>query len=95
MARPDTTQFVNLLGSASSFSLLLPASPTYDQVASATALKIALDSHFEGTSVIACASPMTVEFNRLVGVNAITTTPPRLQTRFVKHYPSGRCCRLA
>jgi hypothetical protein len=76
MARPDTTQFQSLLGSSRAVSLLLPESPTYDQVASATAFKLAVEAHLNKEVTIACASPMTVEFNRLVGVDSITVSAP-------------------
>lgn len=73
MARPDTTQLRSLLEPARSIAVLLPEHPSYDSVASALSLKLSLENAGK-TVVVACASPMTVEFNRLVGVNTVLST---------------------
>lgn len=62
-----------ILASSKSILILLPTNPHFDQVASALALYKTLKQ--EGNhpeTVIACPSPMLVEFNRLVGVDNIT-----------------------
>lgn len=73
MAKPDTSQLKLALDSAHLVALLLPRSPSYDAVASALALKLSLEQTGK-TVTIACPEPMTVEFNRLVGVDSITTS---------------------
>ncbi len=52
-------------------ALLLPATPSYDFVASALALKLSLELASKIVNVI-CSDPMTVDFNRLIGINTIT-----------------------
>lgn len=73
MARPDTSKAKGLLDSAKAVVILLPQNPHYDVVASGLALKLALDSAGK-TLTIACADPMTVEFNRLVGIDTVTAS---------------------
>ena len=73
MARPDTTQFRTLLEPARQVVILLPQNPHYDAVAAGLALKIALES-VDKHLVVACADPMTVEFNRLIGIDTVTTS---------------------
>lgn len=73
MARPDPTKFRSLLEPARQVVILLPQNPHYDVVAAGLALKLAIDSP-DKTITIACADPMTVEFNRLVGVDTVTST---------------------
>ena len=73
MARPDTSQAKSLLDSAKTAAILLPQNPHYDVVAAGLGLKLALDSMGK-TITIACADPMTVEFNRLVGIDTVTAT---------------------
>ena len=51
-------------------SILLPPTPSFDSVASALALKLSLELAGKQISVH-CQSPMTVDFNRLVGINTI------------------------
>ena len=53
-------------------TLLLASTPTFDFVASALALKLSLESFGKTVNVI-CSDPMTVDFNRLVGINTITS----------------------
>jgi len=71
MAQLDPNQFRSLLEPAHSVAILLPPSPTLDAAAAALALKLSLDQAGRATTV-ASAEPLTVEFNRLVGVNTIT-----------------------
>lgn len=63
--------FKNQIESANSILVLLPQNPDFDNVASGLSLYLAL----LGTKDISivCSTPMRVEFNRLVGVNKITT----------------------
>ena len=73
MARPDLSQLKALLESARLVSVLLPQNPSYDSVASGLALKLSLES-LDKSVAAACPDSMTVEFNRLVGVDTITTS---------------------
>ena len=52
-------------------TLLLASTPTFDFVASALALKLSLESFGKTVNVI-CSDPMTVDFNRLVGINTVS-----------------------
>ena len=65
-------QFRSYLESSKSVAILTRENPTVDGVASALSLYLALSAAGKQVTV-ACASPMTVEFNRLVGVDKITT----------------------
>lgn len=61
--------FRSVLDKSKSILILLPTKPYFDQVASGLALYLALRESKQ--VVIACPTPMTVEFNRLIGVNKI------------------------
>jgi len=63
--------FASLVNSATSILILLPVKPYLDQVAAGLSLYLALREKKEVS--IACPTSMIVEFNRLVGVNKITT----------------------
>lgn len=63
--------FGSLLSSAKSILILLPSKPYFDQVAAGLSLHLALRGHKE--SVIYSPNPMIVEFNRLIGVQKIST----------------------
>ncbi|MDP1743916.1 MAG: hypothetical protein Q8L51_04000 [Candidatus Amesbacteria bacterium] len=52
-------------------AILLPANPAIDLVASALALKLSLELAGKQISVH-CQSPMTVDLNRLVGINTVS-----------------------
>ena len=58
------------LESASKILIVLPQNPLFDQVAASLSLSLALAEDQKNAPVV-CASPMTVEFNHLVGVNKI------------------------
>ncbi len=73
MAKPDTAQIAVLLEPARSIALLFPENPTHDVVASGLALKLVLEKAGKVVHA-ACVHPMTVEFNRLVGVESIVTS---------------------
>lgn len=73
MQQVDIKAFQEALESAKSVLVLLPQNPDIDAAASALSLKLALGVGREVS--VACASPMTVEFNRLVGVDAVTDNP--------------------
>jgi len=62
---------VSLIGSAASVAIVLPDKPTFDQVASGLALNLSFVGKKEAT--ISCSAPMVVEFNRLVGVDKISS----------------------
>lgn len=62
--------FRSIIDSAASILILLPTKPYFDQVAAGLALYLALREK-KDTSISAPV-PMTVEFNRLVGVNKVT-----------------------
>jgi hypothetical protein len=71
MAQFDPNELKSLLDSVRSVALLLPTNPSYDAVAAALGLKLALEQ--AGKSVVTASSePITVEFNRLVGVNTVS-----------------------
>lgn len=61
--------FSTLIDSAASILVLLPTKPTFDQVAAGLALYLSLKEKKE--TAISCPAPITVGFNRLIGVNKI------------------------
>lgn len=63
-------QFKQIVANAKSILIFLPTKPFFDQVAAALALFLALRE--EKDTQIVSASPMTVDFNRIIGVNKIT-----------------------
>src|SRR4030042_1355898 len=63
--------FGSIINAANSIFILLPLKPYFDQVAAALSLYLAIKGKKEAT--IVCTTPMIVEFNRLVGVNKIST----------------------
>ncbi len=73
MPQFDTTKLKSLLDTSASFAILIPKTPSYDVVSAALALKLALESQKKRVSVV-CPDPITVEFNRLVGIDTITNT---------------------
>ncbi|MDO8452394.1 MAG: hypothetical protein Q7S79_01435 [bacterium] len=73
MQQVDIKAFQEALEAAKSVLVLLPQNPDIDAVAAALSLKLALSQGRDVT--VASASPMTVEFNRLVGVDSVTDNP--------------------
>lgn len=65
--------FTGLLGTAKSVVLMVPSKPFFDEVASSLSLYLALKNSGKAVSIV-CPSPMTVEYNRLVGIDKITTS---------------------
>lgn len=65
------TTFKSVVEKATSILVLLPKDPHLDQVASGLSLYLALKDKKNVT--VTCPTPMIVEFNRLVGVNKITS----------------------
>lgn len=63
--------FKSLIDQSKSTLVLLPTRPYFDQVAAGLALYLALRESKEAS--IVSPTPMTVEFNRLVGVNKISS----------------------
>lgn len=61
----------SLIETAESVLIILPKSPRFDQVAAGLSLFLSISDRKE--TAIYCPSPMLVEFNRLVGVNKVTT----------------------
>lgn len=59
----------SIIDPAKEILVLLPTNPTFDDVASGLALYLSLIG--EKTTFVSCPTPMTVEYNRLVGVNKI------------------------
>jgi len=51
--------------------VVLPANPNFDEVSSGLSLLLSLKDNGKNVSVV-CPSPMTVEFNRLVGVDQVS-----------------------
>jgi len=72
MAKPDTTKLKELLSTAKHVMVFLPENPHFDAVATALSLKLGLQSMGKNVSVL-CPQEMTVEFNRLVGVDTIAS----------------------
>ncbi|HNP89087.1 MAG: hypothetical protein BWY24_00066 [Microgenomates group bacterium ADurb.Bin219] len=64
------SELQNLIEQAAAVQIVLAANPRFDSVAAALAFKLALQKRGKPVNVIA-ASAMTVEFNRLVGVETI------------------------
>ncbi len=62
---------VNLISSATSISIILPDKPLFDQVAAGLALYLSFAGKKE--AAISCPAQMVVEFNRLVGVDKISS----------------------
>lgn len=65
-----TPALTSALSDSKSVCIMLPKTPYFDQVAAGLSLYLALKSK---NAQIYCDTPMTVEFNRLIGVNKITT----------------------
>lgn len=63
--------FVSLIDSAASILVVLPEKPNFDQVASGLSLYLSVMDR-KGVTIY-CSSPMTVGFNRLIGVNKISS----------------------
>ena len=86
--------FNSIIESTNSFLVLLPTKPYFDQVAAGLSLYLSLRD--KKTSEIYCPSSMTVEFNRLVGVNKIATEIGNkdLSLRFVD-YPAKNIERVS
>lgn len=61
----------NRFQSTSSFLILLPKSPTYDQVSAALSLHLALLNKKKESHIV-CAKPLSVEFGNLVGVDHVS-----------------------
>ncbi len=70
MAVADISRFQQVLETAKSAVVLLPENPSMDAVASGLSLALSLKKQGLST-VVSSPVPMTVEFNRLVGVNNV------------------------
>lgn len=86
--------FSSLISSANSILVLLSDKPSFDQVAAALSLSLSL----KGVKDVSISSPapMTVEFNRLIGVDKITQElgNKNLTIRF-KDYPAENIERVS
>lgn len=82
-------EFTALLNEAKSLLILIPANPSLDSVAAGLSLYLSIREKKEAT--IVSSSPMTVEFNRLVGVNKISTESgdKNLAIKFVSYDSNG------
>lgn len=65
--------FSSLISSFPSIVIILPASPNFDQTAAGLGMYLTLGKKKEVS--IACHTPMTVEVNRLVGVDKVSDKP--------------------
>jgi hypothetical protein len=65
------SSFKSIIDSTKSLLILLPVNPSFDQVAGGLSLFLSLKKNKDVS--ISCPTPMLVEFNRLVGVNKIST----------------------
>jgi nanoRNase/pAp phosphatase (c-di-AMP/oligoRNAs hydrolase) len=63
-------QFKQLVDSAKSILILLPTKPFFDQVAAGLGLFLALRDTKDVS--IVTSTPVTVDFNRIVGINKVT-----------------------
>lgn len=61
--------FKSILDKSKSSLILIPTTPFFDQVAAALSLYLSLKNHYK-VNVIS-HEPMTVEYNRLIGVNKV------------------------
>ncbi|PIP57462.1 hypothetical protein COX03_03010 [Candidatus Woesebacteria bacterium CG22_combo_CG10-13_8_21_14_all_39_10] len=86
--------FPSLISSANSILILLPDKPVFDQVAAALSLYLSLRGIKDAS--ISSPNPITVEFNRLVGVDKITQGMgnKNLTIRF-KNYPAENIERVS
>ena len=66
----DASLIQQYYSSADSFLILLSPTPSFDQVASALGLHLALQNQKKAVEVI-CPEPMRVEFSNLVGVDQV------------------------
>jgi len=73
MAKPDTTKLKELINTAKNVMIFLPENPHFDAVAAALSLKLSLQTIGKSVNVL-CPEEITVEFNRLVGVDSITNS---------------------
>ena len=89
----DTT-FSSLISSANSILILLADKPSFDQVAAALSLFLSLRGIKDAS--ISSPKPMTVEFNRLVGVDKISQEPgnKNLTIKF-RDYPAENIERVS
>ncbi len=72
MAKLDVAQLAKVLERPNlAIAILIPAHPTFDVVAAALGLRLALE-RANHRPVVACSTPMTVEFHRLVGANNVS-----------------------
>lgn len=73
MAVADIQRFQQILGEAKSALIVLPENPSIDSASAGLALAIALRRNEKSplSVSVACPTPMTVEVNRLVGVNEV------------------------
>ena len=80
--------FSTLVDSASSILILLPNKPYFDQVAAGLSLYLSL--HDKKPTAISAPSPMLVGFNRLIGINKISSdTGNRNLTITFSNYDAG------
>lgn len=77
------------LDSAQKISILLPANPLFDQVAGALAFSLALQEAGKNVAVV-CPTPMTVEFNRLVGISRIAEKMQGTDLIISLNYPADQ-----
>ncbi len=86
--------FSSLISSANSILILLPNSPSFDQVAAGLSLYLSLKGIKEAS--ISSGNSMTVEFSRLIGVDKIVRDVgnKNLTIRF-KNYPAENIERVS
>ncbi len=86
--------FKNIIDQSKSILILLPTKPYFDQVAAGLSLYLALRE--EKDIQISSPSPMTVEFNRIIGVNRVSQElgNKNLVIRFVD-YPASDIERVS
>lgn len=90
MAVADITRFQEVLTGAKGALIVIPQDPSLDRVAAGLALGLALEKGGIST-VFSSPQPMTVEFNRLVGVNKVRQElgEKNLVISFANYPPEG------
>jgi len=81
----------SVISTAKAVLVMLPNNPTFDQVASAASLYLALSTEQGKEVSLYSPSPMIVEFNRLIGVNKVKSElgNKNLSISFSNYDPQG------
>lgn len=87
-------EFTTSLADSKQILILLALNPRFDEVAAGLSLFLSMQNKYQVS--IACPSPMVVEFNRLVGVNRVSTElGNKNMTIRLKDYPADNVDRVS